>query len=207
MDGTIPFINLDETEDISVSHDEYQKLQPGQTKAIVLFKNGRYGIAWKLSSRVVITPNKPAPLAGYLTRFESEFQDADYLTGVAYFKGTDRPKDDTQAVIHFQRAAQRGNAIAQHDLAYMYFNGLGTAVQTAAAFELIKQSAQNGYALAQDYLGVMYGDGKDGAPQDWLQSYYWINKAAQQGYPQAIQDMQYVRSHMTPRQREEAERN
>ncbi len=206
VESQFSFLNIDKTENLRISQNEYHKMEPGRAKAIVTYKNGRYGIPWKVSSRVILEPGKPPQLAAYLSRFASEFQDADYLAGVAYFKGTSQPKDDAKAVMHFKLAAERGNAVAQHDLAYMYFNGLGDGVKTAAAFELIKQSAQAGYALAQDYLGVMYGDGKDGAVQDWGQSYYWIKRAALQGYPQAIQDMNYVRAHMTQQQIEEAEK-
>lgn len=202
----IPFLELDDEEEVSVRREEYDLVKEGVTTAIITYKSGRYGLPWKVSSQLKLTPDKAPRLAEYLVRFAAELQDADYLAGVAYFKGTGKPKDDAMAVMHFKLAADRGNAVAQHDLAYMYFNGLGDGVKTAAAFELIKQSAQSGYALAQDYLGVMYGDGKDGAPQDWIQSYHWIKLSAQQGYPQAIQDMNYVRAHMTAQQIEEAEK-
>lgn len=129
----------------------------------------------------------------------------DYAQGLAYFKGSGVAKDDVKAVEYFLRAANAGNAMAQHDLAYMYSVGQGVEKDEEKAFDWVKKSAEQGNSIAQDDLGVMYGDGR-GVPQDLVQSYRWIALSARQGNAQAINDLEYIKRRMTPEQITEAEK-
>ncbi|MBY0429405.1 MAG: sel1 repeat family protein [Alphaproteobacteria bacterium] len=202
--GKLPAITLDSYEDISVSREKYDEIVVNQSKGIITYKSGRYNIPWKISGYVE-TQRKIAAAAPYMQRFSDAARDADYLRGLAYFTGKNQIKNDALAVEAFKLAASRGNALAEHDLAYMYMNGVGAPQDTKMAAQLVWQSAQQGYALAQDYLGVMYGDGINGLPQDWVQSFIWIHRAAAQGYDQAIKDLDYAKSHMTHEQIVQAE--
>jgi uncharacterized protein len=53
--------------------------------------------------------------------------------GVVYAKGLGIPQDFVQAAIWFQRAANKGNADAQHSLGLMYANGLGVPLDYEVA--------------------------------------------------------------------------
>ncbi len=195
------FFELDTYENISVSKDVYDRVQINQSIGTIIYKSGYLNIPWRTSGYVRDEyVQKP-----YLLRFKSESMDSDFIDGLAYFTGTGKSINYEKAIASFQKAVNRGNALAQHDLAYMYLNGLGTPKNPTVAAQLIWQSADQGYALAQDYLGVMYGDGRDGVEQSWIKSYIWINRAAKQGYDQAIKDLEYVKSHMTPEQLQQAE--
>ena len=129
----------------------------------------------------------------------------DYAQGLAYFKGSGVAKDDVKAVEYFLRAANAGNAMAQHNLAYMYSVGQGVEKDEEKAFDWVKKSAEQGNPIAQDDLGVMYGDGR-GVPKDVVQSYRWIALSARQGNAQAINDLEYIKRRMTPEQITEAEK-
>jgi TPR repeat protein len=114
---------------------------------------------------------------------------------------------DQCASTYLQRAAGRGNADAQYDLANSY---KGTPQERERLLELAAQhgsskaqfdvgahyrftgdfsscarwwklSADNGYALAQEQLGDLYREGI-GVPQDFKVAAKFIEQAAQQGF-------------------------
>ena len=74
------------------------------------------------------------------------------------------------------RQAQSGDAAAQSDLAYEYYQ----QGNHAKAFEWFTKAAGQGHADAQYKLGVMYGLGK-GVLQDYQKAVEWFTKAANQG--------------------------
>jgi len=65
--------------------------------------------------------------------------------------------------------------------------------------------ARLGYLPAQYNLGLMYYNG-DGVPQDYVQTYQWINLAASQGYKYALDNRHIVANELTPDQFAEAQR-
>lgn len=182
---------LDESEGIMVSREVYDGVQSGVYHATWTIKGGGLGIPWVVQTRVFV---EATTTSGSATPVDS-----DYVQGLAYFKGEGQPKDAVKAVEFFRRAADRGLAEAQHDLAYMYSAGAGVKKDDVAAFEWMKKSAEQGYAIAQDDLGVMYGDGR-GVAQDWVQAYRWLSQSARQGNTQAKKDLDYAMARMTPEQ-------
>ena len=58
------------------------------------------------------------------------------------------------------QAALNGNPYAQHQLAVMYQEGMGTKKNLLAAVRMYKKSAEQGIAAAQLGLGSMYENGK-----------------------------------------------
>jgi len=65
--------------------------------------------------------------------------------------------------------AARGNASAQHNLAFMYNNGTGVTKDYKQAFKWYTKSAEQGNATAQYNLGTMYNKGL-GVTKDYEQS-------------------------------------
>jgi len=80
--------------------------------------------------------------------------------------------------------AEKGDAKAQFDLAFMYYAGKGVPQDYTAAFDWSRKSADQGYAKAQDALGFMYYEGR-GVPQDYAEATRWYRKSADQGYAKA----------------------
>ena len=93
-------------------------------------------------------------------------------------------KDFTAAVALLTPLAEQGNAFAQVNLAYLTFEGEGTAADAAQAAKWYRLAAEQGDENAQYNLGVMYENGK-GVDRDLTEAAKWWRKAARQGYADA----------------------
>ncbi len=87
--------------------------------------------------------------------------------------------DYTTAVSKWRPLAQRGDALAQFNLALMYHSGSGVAADETRAVFLYQQSAANGYGKAQEFLSAAYREGWFGLPRDQKQSDYWAGQLQQ----------------------------
>jgi len=93
----------------------------------------------------------------------------------AYLRG-----DYATAMSLWRPLAERGNAVAQARLGWMYEKGEGVPQDYAQAAAWYLKAAEQGNAVAQSDLGVMYEYG-EGVPQDYAQAAAWYRKAAEQG--------------------------
>ncbi len=99
--------------------------------------------------------------------------------------------DYTTAVEGYKHAAtqdpskQKETAVANNNLAVMYYEGKGVAQNLSKAYELFSKAAATGLANAQYNLGKMYHTGK-GVPRNLNQAKSWYKKAAAQGDSQSI---------------------
>ncbi|WP_310600837.1 tetratricopeptide repeat protein [Desulfobulbus sp.] len=118
------------------------------------------------------------------------------IIGYEYFKGDNIPKNHAESRKWFKVAADSGNARAQNDLAYLFFHGLGGAVDYQAAFALYQQSALHGHQLAQANLGTMYANGL-GTEKSKEKGYAWYEIAALNGNEPALRDKKILSSEMT----------
>src|SRR5271165_5405073 len=75
--------------------------------------------------------------------------------------------------------ADRGSAIAQTYIGYMYQNGLGVPRNYEVAAGWLNEAAHQGTPTAQFLLGLLFDKGY-GVPQDWVQAEVWLNLAASQ---------------------------
>jgi len=108
--------------------------------------------------------------------------------------------------------ADHGVAEAEHELGFMYYNGLGVPQDYAEAVKWYRLAADQGRAEAQHDLGVMYLDGR-GVPQDYVLAHMWLNLAASQipaskkeDRDSAVKARDLVASKMTPAQIAEAQK-
>ena len=76
--------------------------------------------------------------------------------------------------------AEKGDAEAQFNLGYMYYNGRGVPQDYAEALKWYRKAADQGDANAQCNLGNMYFWG-DGTEKDYEEALKWKRKAADQG--------------------------
>ncbi len=89
--------------------------------------------------------------------------------------------DYATALREFRPLAEQGDAVAQHNLGFMYEKGLGVPQDYAKALQWYRKAAEQGFAESQYNLGVMYAKGQ-GVPQDDAEAVGWYRKAAEQGY-------------------------
>ena len=97
-------------------------------------------------------------------------------------------KDAETAVDWYTRSAEQGDALAQYNLAVMYYEGRGVAQDMEASFAWFKRSAEQGDSDAQMQLGTMYKHGI-GVEADAEKSFKWYRKSALQGNYAAIDRM------------------
>ena len=73
--------------------------------------------------------------------------------------------------------AEAGDPEAQHNIGYMYEEGLGVTQQYDVAMEWYRRAADGGLAEADHNLGMMYVDGR-GVAKSWAQGLMYFRKAA-----------------------------
>jgi TPR repeat protein len=95
-------------------------------------------------------------------------------------------KSPKQAFDWAKTAADQGQPEAQLELGNMYFNGVGVAINQAAALELYRKAAAAGLAAAQTNLGVMYQGGLGGLPKSNAEATRWYRMAINRPNPQPL---------------------
>jgi TPR repeat protein len=110
-------------------------------------------------------------------------QDA-YTRGVASYNGQGVPQDFAAAAGWFHQSADKGLALAQTRLGWMYDNGKGVPLDSGTAATWYRKAADQGAMIAQYQLAAMYKAGK-GVPEDFAIAASWYRKAADQGYSSA----------------------
>ena len=90
-------------------------------------------------------------------------------------------KDDfATALREFRPLAEKGNAVAQQKLAWMYSTGNGVAKDDSMAFKYYLLAAKSGNVVAQGGLGGMYATG-EGVKKDFQEAAKWFRRAAVKG--------------------------
>ena len=102
----------------------------------------------------------------------------------------------TQAKHYYHMAMDAGHAYASYRFAEKYRLILTEPYLSHFAEDrqgnyqrYLIQSAEQGYQVAQYAVGYMYSYAKQGFPQDYAQCVYWYKKAAEQGYPEAMNNL------------------
>ena len=98
---------------------------------------------------------------------------------------------DTEALKWFTRAAQKGYAPAQVNLAVMYANGWGTTPNYGAALNWLHAAAAQRFARAYTNLGILYLNGK-GVRQDYTEAVRWFQLGADAGDSDAQTNLAYM---------------
>ena len=108
------------------------------------------------------------------------------------FGGKDQPQDFAQAFTLFQREAQKGNALAMHDLGRMLADGLGREIdmqsahvwysRALATFRAVERQKENRYAEYR--IGKLYAAGL-GCEPDYGEAAQWFRLSADKGYKYA----------------------
>ncbi len=88
----------------------------------------------------------------------------------------------------YLKAAERGHAPAQFNLALMYDRGLGVPQDYVVALKWLRKAAEQGFVEAEFNLGNMYDNGL-GVSSDNAEAVKWFRKAAEQGYASAQKNL------------------
>ena len=110
------------------------------------------------------------------------------------------PDPMQESVRHFQKAdysaalavwrplADKGNRVAQNNLAILYLDGKGVKQNTSEAVRYLSLSAASGSSLGQNNLGGLYREGK-GVPRDFPKAAQWFSVSAAQGNSAAMYNL------------------
>jgi TPR repeat protein len=91
---------------------------------------------------------------------------------------------DNEAASWFQKAADKGNALAQMKLATLLREGRGVSRNDVAAARWYKKAAHQGVAEAQYHIGEMSANGC-GVKKSYPEAAQWFKRAAEQGHVDA----------------------
>ena len=112
---------------------------------------------------------------------------AQFHLGMSYFQGSFMiPKDKDKAFLWMEKAAKRGDNLAQIVLIQLKL----MKGQLSPDFDPLQQAARAGYFVAQVILGVIYRESL--SERDFDKSVYWLQKAARQNFPPAFGEMVYL---------------
>ena len=125
------------------------------------------------------------------------------MLGALYNEGDGVPKDSTETVKWFRKAAEQGDAMGQFCLGCLYDKGKGVPQNSVEAVKWYRKAAEQGLVRAQKDLGTMYANG-DGVPKDFVQAHVWWNIAGAKGDEDAKKNLAIIEPQMTPDQKAEA---
>jgi TPR repeat protein len=97
----------------------------------------------------------------------------------------------------WESMAEQGDAEAQRQLGFMYYNGQGIDVDYAIAEQWLSKAADQGDAVAQYMLGIMYVEGQ-GVPQSDVNAHMWFDLAARQDNSNARLRLERLAPEMSP---------
>ncbi|TPK72048.1 hypothetical protein FJ930_12750 [Mesorhizobium sp. B2-4-15] len=93
-----------------------------------------------------------------------------------------------EAADWYAKAAAQGHAMAQQDLANLYYGGCGVTQDFAEAAAWYRKAAVQGNVKSQFMLGAMYFHGL-GLGKDYVEAAAWYARAAAQGHAKAQSDL------------------
>jgi S1-C subfamily serine protease len=119
------------------------------------------------------------------TKAEKGDVEAEGILGWDYLHGDGGVTQDIEQGVKWTRkAAEDGDVISQHNLGYIYANGLGVVKDSTEAFKWYKKAAEQGFIGGEFEVGASYFEGS-GVPQDYIEAVKWLKKSAEQGFSRA----------------------
>ena len=150
-------------------------------------------------------PAEAQDIGSLQTAAEQGDANAQFNLGLRYDDGDGVPENDRKAARWYRMAAEQGHAAAQFTLGAMYSGGRDVPENDQEAVKWYRMAAEQGHAAAQFDLGVMYANG-EGVPKDYVKAYAWSNLAAAQRQPLANRLKTSLRSEMSAKQVDEAQK-
>lgn len=102
------------------------------------------GASWEAAARAVADGVRSgSPLADLLEAAGAGDARAEALVGFMFFYGESAPRDPGAALYWFERSAQRGDAVAQLNMALLYELGIGLRRSRQAALRFFRMARDN----------------------------------------------------------------
>ena len=140
--------------------------------------------------RKLLSPSVSRPVLDLQTQAAPTGPEAENNLGILFASKSEFSQDYVKAAACFQRAADRGYALAQNNLGLMYSVGEGVPKDSAQAGKWFLRAAAQGDAGAQYHLGVnshreSLSLAGIAAGEARIQAFVWLRLAATQGYRDA----------------------
>ena len=119
--------------------------------------------------------------------------DAQCNLGYMYEEGLGVTKNMPEAIKWYEKSEAQGNIYAQGSLAKLYFYGIGVPKDTKRGIALIEKAASSGDAMSQSDAGYYLSE--DSPEQDYNKAFEWTQKAANQGYAIANNNLGWYYEH------------
>ena len=107
----------------------------------------------------------------------------------------------------FKPLAEKGNALAQYQIALMHRMGLGLTKDQKEAKKWSRLAAKQGNADAQLMLGSLYAKAEGGESADVVNAYMWYEASDKEGNTEAKKELVSLEKEMTPQQLSDARAN
>ncbi|WP_197492131.1 T9SS type A sorting domain-containing protein [Arachidicoccus ginsenosidimutans] len=112
-----------------------------------------------------------------------------YALALRYKDGDSVAQDFDKAYYYFEKASELGDAQSTYALGYLHYKGLGTTQDYELAARLFRQGAYTGRENSMYFYGLCWRNGY-GEEQNEDSAKYWLTKAADLGYKQAVWELQ-----------------
>ena len=99
--------------------------------------------------------------------------------------------DPGRAVAACRRLAEKGDVVAEYNLALLYYAGQGLPQNDGEAARWFRKAAEQGDAPAEFELGQLYEDGR-GVTPDAVEAAQWYRKSAEQDYVYAQSQLGFM---------------
>ncbi|CAC9635718.1 hypothetical protein [uncultured Gammaproteobacteria bacterium] len=109
----------------------------------------------------------------------------------------DNMKADNENIKKLTLSAEKGNAIAQHNLSILFSIGALVPKNDKKAFTLMQKSARQGAAKSQNSLAMMYFKGI-GVKANYQSAYFWAASSAKQGNQEGKKILAYISKYKQP---------
>jgi TPR repeat protein/chaperonin cofactor prefoldin len=121
-----------------------------------------------------------AEIRGLALKANEGVAGAELLLGLKYADGDGVPKNDAEAALWLQRAAQKSQALAQYRLGALFEKGLGVPLDARIAADWYAKAAELGNIKAMHNLAVAYANGT-GRENNYTEAARWFRSAAERG--------------------------
>ncbi len=119
--------------------------------------------------------------------------------GQMYMSGQGTPKNNTQALVWLQAAANQGDGYEAKIVAYIYINGgFGVTQNSQTGLFWLHKAIDLGRSDAASDMGDIYRDGKPGIPPDPTQARIWYQKAISMGSTRAQSELAQLNAGTQP---------
>jgi len=119
---------------------------------------------------------------------EQIYSNALYSLGQIYLLGRGREKNNTKAFQFTYKSYTYGNPLATYTLSVFYHQGIGTKIDLISSASLTAELANLGFVESEsDYAHMILNE--MGVKKNNRIAVLWLKRAADKGYPQALQTL------------------